>query len=177
MQVRILGEHDATPEMARRLGLVYPSLSPKFDGSPLEVLHILGVARHSMNAWFIAEAEMDDKFPNLRPGQQRLSVIGTGILTTVNGAWTENSHHYLMDFVAADGHSSGDVRIGQAIWDAMVEWRAGTGLPELRFTSNPSRERAHEFYLRNGCEITGYSVDPNDHEQILTAQFTHRLEL
>ncbi len=49
-----------------------------------------------------------------------------------------------------------DVRglgVGHGLWVAVCEWSIDNGATQMNWTSDYSRERAHQFYTNHGAEI------------------------
>jgi len=88
-------------------------------------------------------------------------IIGAATLSIVMGP-AAGRVGYLEDFVT-DPEIRG-VGVGHRLWDEMILWCQEHEI-SLEFTSKPSREAAHKFYLSHGAvtrHTTAFRVNPSD---------------
>jgi len=81
-------------------------------------------------------------------------IVGAATMNLLMGPGV-HKQGYLEDFVT-DPEVRGQ-GIGDRVWQAMIDWCKEQDV-DLSFTSNPSREEAHRFYLSHGAEIRETSV-------------------
>lgn len=81
-------------------------------------------------------------------------IVGAATMNLLMGPGV-NKQGYLEDFVT-DPQFRGQ-GIGDRVWQAMIDWCKEQDI-DFSFTSNPSREEAHRFYLNHGAEIRETSV-------------------
>lgn len=74
-------------------------------------------------------------------------IVGCATLSVIIGAGAGRKG-WLEDFVSDP--EAGQRGIGQALWNEIEKWCQERGV-DLHFTSRPSREAAHNFYLKNGA--------------------------
>jgi GNAT superfamily N-acetyltransferase len=125
---------------ATAIGQLLLVLNPKFPGTPVDedlLRDIISSPHHDQIV-----ARIDDEIV----GIATLSVtIGTGA----------GRKAYLEDFVVSDKVQGQG--IGSLIWKEIANWCEERQLV-LHFTSNPSRQLAHKFYLKHGATIRETSV-------------------
>ncbi len=129
---------------AAGLGRLARFLSEKFDGNPINKEFLEEIIRSPYHDLLIARIEN--------------RIVGAATLNILMGA-AAGKIGYLEDFV-----TDPNVRrqgIGGKIWDEIVIWCKQHDV-DLEFTSKPSREDAHRFYLARGAtirETTVFHVD------------------
>lgn len=129
-----------SPKDAAELGQLMPSLSHSHDGSPIDEELLSDIINSPSHDIIVARLNG--------------TIVGTATLNLLMGPTAERIA-YLEDFVTdANVQERG---IGSKIWDAILEWCEEKGTKRLEFTSNPSRQAAHKFYLDRGATI--YETD------------------
>ena len=124
---------------AIELGLLRPILSPGTSDKPVEEAHLTHII------------ESPDKDQLVARLEDTRRIVGAATLNIVSGALAGNNG-YLMDFVTDP--SAGVKGIGTLVWNEMGAWCNEHGV-DLRFTSKPTRQAAHNFYHKHGAEETG----------------------
>jgi len=124
-----------TPEDAAEIGRLMPYLSESFSGDPIpeDILRAI--------------IESDDRAQLVARISSR--IVGAATLNTIIGTGAGRKA-WLEDFVS--NPEAGRSGIGQAIWNEIEAWCQERNL-DLHFTSRPSREAAHHFYLKNGALV------------------------
>ena len=128
---------DYSDKDAREIGELFPHLSSKFDGSPVPKELLTQIIESSTHEQIVA-----------RDDNER--IVGAATLTIVIGA-AIGRIAYLQDLVV-DSNIRG-AGIGGKIWEAILDWCKNNNISKLEFTSHPSKEAAHGFYLKQGAEI------------------------
>jgi GNAT superfamily N-acetyltransferase len=129
---------------AAELGRLARFLSEKFDGKPIDKKLLEEIINSPYHDQLVVRIE----------GR----IVGAATLNIVMGAAVGKSG-YLEDFV-----TDPDVRrqgVGGRVWDEIILWCKEHDV-DLDFTSKPSREDAHRFYLAHGAvvrETTVFHVD------------------
>lgn len=132
--------HVYTPEDAVGIGRLMPYLSESFDDGAIPEGLLREIIESSNHEQLVAR--LDAK------------IIGAATLSIIMGAGA-GKKGWLEDFVTdPEANTRG---IGQAVWNEMAEWCAEQDI-HLNFTSRPSREAAHNFYLKNGATIRNTTV-------------------
>lgn len=137
--VSLLKEY--TDSDAASIGHMMPALSINFTDNPTPRALLEEIILSPYHEQLVAR---DDKG----------YIVGTATLSIILGAGMRK-RAWLEDFV-----TDPDVRgkgVSQAMWDEVIRWCKDRQL-DLHFTSKPTREAAHHFYLKNGAEIRNTSV-------------------
>ncbi|MGI6612698.1 MAG: GNAT family N-acetyltransferase [Candidatus Nanosyncoccaceae bacterium] len=122
---------------AIEIGQLMPSLRSKIrDDSPIDKKALLDIINSPWHDMIVAR--LDDK------------IVGTASLSIIMGPANKRIA-YLVDFVTDPNLR--EQGIGSKIWDAILKWCEEKGAKRLDFTSKPSREAAHKFYLSRGAVI------------------------
>lgn len=130
------------PDVAEQLGRLRPFLSEGKPSTPVPAPH-LNYIIDSPNYVLLAARHEEIK-----------RIVGSATLSIIRGPLSGTRAH-LEDFVA---DPTVNVRgIGQAMWNAIGAYCFNHEL-DLEFTSKPTREAAHRFYLKNGAEIRETTV-------------------
>jgi len=82
------------------------------------------------------------------------TIVGAATMNLLLGPGV-SKQGYLEDFVT-DPEVRG-MGIGDKIWQAMITWCQEQAI-DFTFTSHPSREAAHRFYVNHGAEIRDTTV-------------------
>lgn len=82
-------------------------------------------------------------------------IVGMATVSVIYGV-ASGPKAELEDFVT-DAAMRGQ-GLGSKIWDEVIAWCQKEQLKSLNFTSNSSRQAAHEFYLKRGAKIRDTSV-------------------
>ncbi len=138
MTIEIL--HQVTEINLRDLKNLIGELNAGFSGKIDEaMLRDLVESRH--HAVFVAK--------------ENSKTIGLAILTEILDL-CDGRIAYLSDFVI--GSKVRAQGVGSAIWGEMLKWCRQRDIRLMEFTSNPSREAAHRFYLNKGCKLYDTTV-------------------
>jgi GNAT superfamily N-acetyltransferase len=124
---------------AAELGRLMVHLTDRADGGPVDEGMLRRIIESSEHGLLVA-----------RLGESDRRIVGSAALSVVMGPMT-GAEGYLQDFV-----TDPEVRrqgIGSALWEGMLEWCRARGTRSLMFTSNSSRQAAHDFYHRNGAQV------------------------
>ena len=120
---------------AAGIGRLMPFLSERLNNEPMaeDVLRAIVESPH--------HDQLVAKLDGLIVGAATMNLLmGPGV----------NKQGYLEDFVTDPKYRGQG--IGDRVWQAMIDWCKEQEV-DLSFTSNPSREEAHRFYLNHGAEI------------------------
>lgn len=123
-------------EDAVAIGLLMPSLQESLSAEPMD---------ESLLQDIIASPFHDQLVARLDGG-----IVGAATLSLLMGPATKRIA-YLEDFVT-DSSIQGR-GVGSKLWDSMLEWCREKGATKLEFTSNSSRQVAHQFYLKRDCIV------------------------
>lgn len=129
------------PEDAAEIGRLMTYLSESFSSEPVpeELLRAI--------------IESDDHDQLVARISSR--IVGCATLSVVISAGA-GKKGWLEDFVSdPEARQRG---IGQALWNEIEKWCQEKGVVDLNFTSRPSREAAHNFYLKNGAHTRETTV-------------------
>ena len=127
-------------EDAVQLGRLMPFLSQSFSGGPVN---------KSLLKEIIASPYHDQLVARL-DGR----IVGAATLSLIMGA-AAGKKGYLEDFVVDP-----EIRqkgIGGQLWDEMMRWCKQNSV-DLHFTSRPSRQAAHSFYICHGATVRDTTV-------------------
>jgi hypothetical protein len=129
-----------TPEDAAGIGRLMPYLSKSFDGEPVNEQLLRTIIESDSHEQLVARIDA--------------RIIGAATLSIILGAGA-GKKGWLEDFVTDP--EAGVKGTGQIIWDEMGKWCLEHDV-NLNFTSRPSREAAHNFYLKNGASVRETTV-------------------
>lgn len=127
-------------EDVTRLAQLMPVLSERFRTQPINTNLLDKIIASDSHDQLIARLE----------GR----IVGAATLSLIIGLGA-GEEGYLQDFVV-DPEIQGQ-GIGDRVWSEMMRWCDERGI-DLAFTSNPSREAAHRFYLAHGATIRETTV-------------------
>lgn len=122
-------------EDAKGIGKLMPFLNERFTDDPMSSDILNAIINSPYHIQIVARLN----------GQ----IVGAATLSLILGPVTKKKA-YLSDFV-----TNPDIRgkgVGSKIWDEMIAWCKEKDA-NLTFTSNPTREQAHKFYLDRGAKI------------------------
>ena len=131
-----------THETASDLGKLRPYLSSGASDEPVEETYLRSIIDSLTGEIFVARIK--------ESGQ----IIGTATVSLTPRALMGNKA-WLEDFVTHP--ESGIKGVGQLLWNEIGIWCKENNV-DLEFTSRPSRERAHHFYLKQGAQIRQTTV-------------------
>ena len=129
-----------TPKDAAGIGRLMPYLSQSFDGEPINEQLLRTIIESDSHEQLVARVDA--------------RIVGAATLSIIMGAGA-GKKGWLEDFVTDP--ESGIKGTGQIIWDEMEKWCLEHDV-NLNFTSRPSREAAHNFYLKNGATVRETTV-------------------
>lgn len=135
-RLRVYSDHDAAA-----IGHLLSSLSSSFSGVPVPQNLLQEIITSPHHEQLVARDTQG-------------YIIGTATLSLTIGAGCGRKG-WLEDFV-----TDPEVRhhgVGQALWDEMMVWCREHQV-DLHFTSNPTREAAHRFYMKNSAQIRDTTV-------------------
>lgn len=131
---------DYRTEDAAGIGRLMPFLSDRFSDEPMDEAILRAIIDSPHHEQLVARLDG--------------MIVGAATMNLLMGPGV-GKQGYLEDFVTDE-----EVRgqgIGRRVWDGMLEWCHEQGV-DFRFTSNPGRSAAHEFYLRRGAVIRDTAV-------------------
>lgn len=131
-----------SPEVAEGIGRLMPDLSERMSAEPIDEQILRDIIDSPDREQLIA--------------RMHGRIVGAATLNTLLGP-AAGRKAWLEDFVVSSDESVRGTGVGYLIWQEMISWCQEQGKP-LNFSSHPSREKAHEFYLRNGAEIRETTV-------------------
>ena len=129
-----------TPEVAAGLGRLMPFLSDRLSGDPMDEQLLRAIIDSPHHEQLVARLDQ--------------TIVGAATMNILMGPGA-GRQGYLEDLVT-DPEVRGQ-GIGDKVWRGMIDWCTEQGI-DLTFTSHPSREAAHRFYLNHGAEIRDTSV-------------------
>jgi GNAT superfamily N-acetyltransferase len=129
-----------TPEDAAGLGRLMPFLSDRLSGDPMDEQLLRAIVESPHHEQLVARLDQ--------------TIVGAATMNILMGPGA-GRQGYLEDFVT-DPEVRGQ-GIGDKVWQGMIDWCTEQGI-DLAFTSHPSREAAHRFYLSHGAETRDTSV-------------------
>lgn len=128
------------PNDAAGIGRLMPQLASEFTNQPIDKTWLEQVIASPYHEQLVA--------------RQGDNIVGAATLSIVMGAGMKKRGH-LEDFVT-DENIRGQ-GIGGLLWDDMMRWCKENEI-DLEFTSRPSREAAHAFYLKHGAIVRETTV-------------------
>ncbi len=132
---------EPTPDIATDIGKLMPDLSARFTEEP--------VAEDTLRQ--IIEPPDRDLLVAIVNGR----IVGSAVMNLI--IFASGKKAWLEDFVVAADEDIRGKGVGYALWREVMKWSEEREAP-LEFTSSPLRERAHEFYNRQGAEIKPTAV-------------------
>ena len=138
-QIEKVGE--VNEQLAIEIGALMPDL---FDGLPSDSVDIDLLA-----------AIIDSPDRDLFVARVNGKIVGSAVMNLIS--FTSGKKAWLEDFVVSSDESIRDAGVGYALWQEIVVWSSERKAP-LEFTSAATREKAHEFYHRQGAFIKPTSV-------------------
>ena len=128
------------PDDAAGIGRLMPFLNDRLSGEPMDEDLLKAIVDSPYHEQLVAR--LDGR------------IVGAATMNILMGPGAKKEG-YLEDFVT-DPELRG-LGIGEKIWQEMMQWCKEQGIA-LTFTSHPSREEAHRFYLKHGAEIRETTV-------------------
>lgn len=132
---------EVTAETAQGIGELMPVLSTKLTDNPIDLEVLNSIVESPDRDLFIARLK----------GR----IVGSAVMNLIVS--TSGKKAWLDDFVVSSDENIRGSGVGYALWQHIVAWSQERQAP-LEFTSSPVRERAHEFYHRQGAEIKPTAV-------------------
>jgi GNAT superfamily N-acetyltransferase len=126
---------------AAGIGALMPELSSGFSGEPIEEALLREIIESPDRAQLVAR----------KAG--KIVAVATMNLIIGPGAGRISE---LEDFVTDPNEQKQG--IGDMLWQEVVRWGSEKGATKLTFTSHPSRDKAHSFYLKRGCQVRETTV-------------------
>jgi len=139
---------EATEQLAFDVGSLMPDLSDSLSDIPIELDFLTQIVESPDRDLFVARLN----------GR----IVGSAVMNLI--VFTTGKKAWLEDFVVTSDESIRGSGIGFALWKEIINWSREREAP-LEFTSSTLRERAHEFYHRQGAKIKPTSVFHFDTKQ------------
>lgn len=135
-----------TREDGAGIGRLMPFLSQRMDDAPIPEELLREIIESPYHEQIVA--------------RQDGKIVGAATLSLIMGPAVGKQAH-LEGFVT-DPTARGR-GIGSQIWDEILKWCSAREV-DLEFTSNPSREAAHNFYRARGAQIRNTTTFHVSHE-------------
>lgn len=136
------------PELAGEIGALMPALSARLTREPIAEAHLREIITSPYHDQLTARVEG--------------LLVGAATMSLALGVANNNRKAWLEDFVVSDEERFRGTGIGFELWKGIIGWCRDKRASKLEFTSKPTREAAHRFYLRQGAVIkdtSPFSVD------------------
>lgn len=139
-EVHVEGLTEYSAEDAAGIGRLMPFLSDRLTDEPMDEVLLRTIIESPHHEQLVARLDG--------------LIVGAATMNLLMGPGV-GRQGYLEDFVT-DKEVRGQ-GIGRKVWQGMLDWCVEQGV-DFRFTSNPVREDAHSFYLKNGAEVRETTV-------------------
>lgn len=144
-QIEKVGE--VNEQLAIEIGALMPDLSDSLPSDSIDLGLLAAIIDSPDRDLFVARVNG--------------KIVGVAVMNLIS--FTSGKKAWLEDFVVSSDEPIRDTGVGYALWQEIVVWSSDRKAP-LEFTSAATREKAHEFYHRQGAFIKLTSVFRYDTE-------------
>ena len=132
---------EVSEQLAIELGALMPDLTDSLPSDSIDLGLLAAIIDSPDRDLFVARVNG--------------KIVGLAVMNLIS--FTSGKKAWLEDFVVSSDESIRDTGVGYALWQEIVVWSSERRAP-LEFTSAATREKAHEFYHRQGAFIKPTSV-------------------
>jgi GNAT superfamily N-acetyltransferase len=140
--VRVERLVDYSDRAAAGIGELMPDLSDRLSDDPIPEERLRAIIESPDRDQFVA--------------YMHSKIVGAATLNLIVG--TVGKKAWLEDFVTSSAEDVRGAGVGHSIWLELLEWCRERDVENLSFTSNPARNEAHRFYLRQGAKMIDTDV-------------------
>ena len=138
---------EVSAQLALEIGALMPDLSDSLPSDSVDLDLLAAIIDSPDRDLFVARVNG--------------KIVGSAVMNLIS--FTSGKKAWLEDFVVSSDEPIRDTGVGYALWQEIVVWSSVRKAP-LEFTSAATREKAHEFYHRQGAFINPTSVFRYDTE-------------